>query len=248
MASAPTRYVVCEGPDDLGALRALVREIEPGCRPRGSKHERKVEISTSGMTLVLVAAEGAKSALAARVLDLAEGTAEQRTDAIGVVFDPDSDRPDREFAFFKKDYDQLSVDQQRGSRLRRRKSEFVVTIGKREVRIIPGPWRPSQPAGFDDLPGDEQNLERVLIGGILGASIEPSLQDWALESTRALRTLVRDHGWKRAFRIWNAGLQPKSESFVDKLLESPDTKRACLDELLTTPVADLLRELLAHSG
>jgi hypothetical protein len=59
-----------------------------------------------------------------------------------------------------------------------------------------------------------------------------------------LRKHAEDHGWKRAFRIWNAVLAPRSESFVEKLLQNKTTKDACLDALDATPAGVLVRELL----
>jgi hypothetical protein len=41
-----------------------------------------------------------------------------------------------------------------------------------------------------------------------------------------------------------AALEPKSESFVDRLLEAPRTKRPCLDALKATPVKELIETLL----
>ena len=78
---------------------------------------------------------------------------------------------------------------------------------------------------------DEQNLERLLITGILRAEASGALAMWAESSTTALLALVRKHGWKRAFRIWNAALAPKSEAFVDALLQQTTAKGDCLAAL-----------------
>lgn len=209
MGDLPVRYVVCEGPDDLGALRALVRDLLPDCRLEGSKYKRKIVISTGPVQLEFVAADGAKSDLAARTLELAEGGSGNRPDAIGVIFDPDADRPERELAFFTKDYNRLSQTEQRGSKLKETKGGFLVTINGRDVRILAAPWRSLQPTRFDDLP-NEHDLERVLISGILDAYGDDELVDWALESTTKLRELVEGHGWKRAFRIWGRPSNPRA--------------------------------------
>jgi hypothetical protein len=52
-----------------------------------------------------------------------------------------------------------------------------------------------------------------------------------------------DHGWKRAFRIWNAAVKPDAEAFVDGLLQEPSTRGACLDALKETRAAQVLFEL-----
>jgi len=49
---------------------------------------------------------------------------------------------------------------------------------------------------------------------------------------------------KRAFRLWNAALDPDSDAFVARLLQMHDTKGACFDALRATPVDRALRELL----
>jgi hypothetical protein len=192
-----------------------------------------------------------KPGLAGRVLDVAEGASDTRPDTVGVVFDPDLDLPQRQFAFFERDYNTLSQQRRRGSRLERRsrrgsrQQEYIVTINNRSVRILLAPWRSTHPVGFDNL-SNEQDLERVLIEGILASNVDRCLHNWALVSTQELRNLVTDHGWKRAFRIWNAALQPKSESFVDKLLEAPETRSGCLASLRATPVAALIEALLSE--
>jgi hypothetical protein len=237
--------MVCEGPDDLAAMRALVPAIEPDATsPKSSKYEGGLTFDTSKVRIVLQAASGAKSDLARNVMDLAEGTAGTRPELIGVVFDPDRDSQDKEFEFFKRDYNKLSSRQKRGSKLKPKGKEHVVRINNRDVRIILAAWRLSTPTPFDNLP-DEQTLERVMIEGILGSKLaNAALNEWALDSTVTLRSIVSDHGWKRAFRIWNAALQPKSESFIEKLLQDVETREACLESLKSTPVAALIRSLL----
>ncbi len=237
------RFVVCEGPDDLGALRALLRSLSPDSTIGGSKHGKRLVCENQDVRVVLEAAPDGKSGLARHALDLAEGTASQRPDAIGIVFDPDGDQPDKERTFFTREYNKLSKMERRGTALQPTNDEYRVAISRRDVRILLGAWRSKRPIQYARIP-DEQNLERVLIGGILESRQNKAIGDWAEKSTKELIELVSDHGWKRAFRIWNAALEPKSESFVDKLLESNLTKSACLNALATTPAAKILESLL----
>jgi hypothetical protein len=237
------RYVVCEGPDDLGVLRSMLNERDGQNRCSGRK-QSSIVYETEHVALRLEAAPNAKSGLASHVVDLAEGAAGERPDAIGVVFDPDADPIPREFFFFERDYNLISTGARRGTTLQATPEGYQVNINRRDVRILYGAWRANQPASFAGLPNDHC-LERVLIGGILDSRPDALLATWALDSTTALAELVQDHGWKRAFRIWNAALEPKTESFADKLLEAPGTKAACLAAIRATPVAQLIQELLA---
>lgn len=239
-----TRYVVCEGPDDLGVLRALLNETNPPTKCSSPKH-LGIDYTTAEVELHLVTAPGAKSGLARRVLDfVAEPSASKRPDIIGVVFDPDRDPPDRELGFFTREYDRLADVEGKGGPLQRDGRAFGVRSRSRDVSIRFEAWRSNPPTRFAGLP-DDHCLERVLIGGILAATHETGIEPWARDSTAALVKLVSDHGWKRAFRIWNAALEPKAESFADRLLEAPGTRSACLDALRATPVAKLLEELLS---
>lgn len=243
------RAIVCEGPDDLGVLREMVNKAASTQglteRVKGQKWERRkgLRLETPNLLLSLVAAGGAKSDLARQTLDTAEGKAITRPDMIGVVFDPDKDSSNKEFEFFIKDYNKLSRGERRGSTLQSKGNDHIVNINRREVTILHAAWRADSPVTFDKIP-DEHDLERVLIGGILDAYRGKDIAGWAEESTTKLIDLVKDHGWKRAFRIWNAALEPKAESFADKLLQSKDTKSACMKALQSTPVANMIHRML----
>jgi predicted kinase len=84
-----------------------------------------------------------------------------------------------------------------------------------------------------------------LIAGILQSSARADLRDWALAATTSLNKVVPTHGYKRALRLWNAALKPGAESFVEALLQEPDTRDAVLDALKKTDVARALERLLA---
>jgi hypothetical protein len=107
-------------------------------------------------------------------------------------------------------------------------------VSNRDVLLTPAPWRSSGDASFDHLP-DHHCLERVLISALAQSGISDELKRWTESVTTELTRLVDTHGWKRAFRIWSAAVDP-AESFVDRLLQREDTKLDCLSGLRTTPV------------
>jgi hypothetical protein len=235
--------IVAEGPDDLAALRALLKQ-EPGGSVEGSLRAASSPMKARGpgWEAELYIAQG-KSTLAERTFYAAQGTAASRPEIIVVCFDPDRDPPPSEFDFFATQYRgcpgatvaPLTWD---GS------SAGWIEIGGRRVRIVAGPWRLDAAARFDDLP-DEQNLERVLVTGLLGRLGACALTRWAEGATSDLVRERGTHGWKRAFRILNAAICPKSEACVDGLLQDPDVGPGCLAALRTTKAWESVRALLS---
>ena len=227
MAAKCYRAIVCEGPDDLAAIRALLLQEEGSRRkprPTGQPLESRAQYFEIGNIDISVESRNAKSGLAELAIDVAEGGAVGRPDMILVSFDPDSDPPAHEFAFFEKAF----ADRARARRV--------------------GPLD-RNPAGIERFAGlpDVHCLERVLIDGILEACESEPVTTWAKEATMSLCALVPKHGYKRAFRIWNAALHPDAESFVPKLLQADEHKHACLRALRSTPAAKALSTLLNNS-
>ncbi len=70
------------------------------------------------------------------------------------------------------------------------------------------------------------------------SEVVESLREWAERVTSEVRALAPDHGWKRAFRIWNAALSPEVQdaSFVDRLCQDHETRSSCIGALRSTPV------------
>lgn len=246
MAAKRYRAIVCEGPDDLAAIRALL--LEDGCRkkpqltaPASASRAQQFEI---GDLEIHLEARNGKSGLAELAIDLAEGGAIGRPDMILVSFDPDSDPPAREFNFFEKAFvDHGGARGRVGPIERNSAGARVFKMNRREVILLPAPWRSMELERFAGLP-DEHCLERVLIDGILQADVQESVARWAKDATTSLCALVPKHGYKRAFRLWSAALHPDAESFVPKLLQADDHKHACLKALRSTPAALALLTLL----
>jgi hypothetical protein len=240
MATKPLRAIVCEGKDDLAVFRELLKVEEAVKKPAGGMitGPRVERYETARVEITLEARDG-KSMLAELALAAAAGTAGVRPDMVLVSFDPDLDPPGREFLFFER-----ALEARKQGRLTHNEAgQRVLRINNRDVVLLPAPWRSGAASCFAGLP-EEHCIERLLIEGIVASSLSPALTSWALDATVKLHALVADKGHKRAFRIWSAGVDPDSESFVARLFQRQDTRGACLDALRATPAARALHTLL----
>jgi len=235
VAPPPISALVCEGRDDVAAIRALLKDrgatrrredLARGLRPGVTPPEHWA----LGQALLIVQSAGAKESLAEAALDWAQGGASERPGRVIVCFDPDDDPASRELEFLLGGVQRAG----RSSDPERVGEDWRIRVSNRDVLLTPAPWRSSASAPFDHLP-DHHCLERVLISALKNSSIAEDLKAWTESSTSALSGLVNDHGWKRAFRLWSAAVDP-AESFVDRLLQRDDTRLACLSALRTTPV------------
>lgn len=245
----PVRIMVVEGKDDAAALFAWAKVLAPGKSTRADTVQSyaKGEFSheTEDVTLRVLVAERGKSTLAQRVLDGVDRSATERPALFGVCFDPDNDDEDRERKFFEREFKSIGEKAQGAGPLETiAPGEYSFKKAGREGRVLLAPWRVAG-GGYTNLP-DEHNLERVLIQGILAGSPPASLESWATDATRTLYELTRDHGWKRAFRLWNAALHPDTSesSFVDAVLQRGGLQHACFAAMANTPVHDVMRRLL----
>lgn len=242
------RYVVVEGPDDAEALRALIYDGALGearrlptrtGAPRGCfavEFDRvRVSVEVSG---------GGKSNLARRAIQLCEGSASRRPDAVAICFDPDTDAPDVEWRFFEHDWKREGERERKAGPLVHQRGAWWAKIRGRDVRILPAPWRSGADAMFDGLP-DDHCLERVMITGLTRTSIENRVAKWVEDATRDLVALVPEHGCKRAFRLWNAALHPDVESLVAKLLQNSTTRGPCEDSIRETVAWKVMVELVS---
>ena len=220
--------IVAEGPEDTAALRGLFRDAGGQVEGGGihDSHRSPLAIRLDGELVQIWSAQG-KARLTERTIFAAQGTASYRPEIVVVCFDPDADDEPGEFAFFASAFEAVRGD--RAGPISFEGGVATFRIGDRAVRLLPAPWRHDAPASHASLP-DEQNLERLLITGVLRADSSRTLIPWATKATADLLPLVEGHGWKRAFRIWNAALEPKSEAFVDALLQH-DAKDHCLAAL-----------------
>jgi hypothetical protein len=243
MPAKPLRAIVCEGKDDVAVFRALLY-AEGGKRKHsaGPRVERVERFETDRYEITIEERSG-KSRLAELVLDVAEGSAGTRPDMVLVSFDPDLDPAHRELAFFERDFDEHGK-RRAGPLTPAGAGRFSFRIGRRDVTLLPAPWRSSAMAGFAGLP-EEHCIERILIEGIVASRPQgDAIADWVVEATAKLHALVQDKGYKRAFRLWTAAIEPGSESFAVRLFQMDETRGACLAAVQRTRAGEALAVLL----
>jgi uncharacterized protein YegP (UPF0339 family) len=230
--------IVCEGSDDRTALREYLTDLTTPSWPTGAALKRNKELSGKGRlerfeigthVLEVIEAED-KGRLAGRVLENAAPSTGAARDAVLVSFDPDDETgPAREFAFFEKQFKAAATKAGSQAALQREPDgTYRFKLQAHTIELLALPWRTPTNPGFDGL-SDEQNLERVLIEGIVaGLAATPELE-WATSAATSLRELASDHDWKRALRIWNAALVPKTaeHSFIANLFHDARTKASC---------------------
>jgi len=229
------RVLVCEGKDDLAALRVLFRAAGAQDVPRDALRG-PLAFQAKGFT-VEVHAAGGKDNIADRLLMLAQGAAATRPSRIAACFDPDRDIPELDRGFLKRDVRFAAAVA----------ADFSsVQVGHVSVPLALAAWRAPSDAVFDSADGAEHDLERVLIAGLLTQPAQTADHQWAEATTSTLLRLRADHGWKRALRILNAWHAPQvaDESFVDRLLQMSATKDGCLRALQASPVGALVRQLV----
>ena len=203
------RILLCEGPDDIAALRELgtwllgasVTRIPASAGAAGQ--ERKSALTTkSNHRVDLIAASG-KSKLPDRVATLlatlspqVPGDPEETSD-IGVVFDPDGGDPDVDFlpaveAAIAAGAPGWTLSKGSGSWLAQR------AVAER-VNVHFLPWRGTTDP-FDGL-GAEQSLERLLCS--IGSAAYPA-EAKLVESWLDAFPSTRKRTWKSAVHLWCA--------------------------------------------
>lgn len=209
------RYILCEGPDDLTALREIAihafgAQIDRQGAQRGAGaggEARKALLCTASNRIEIVAGRSGKSALpkeiAAYLAQLPpqiEPQGEVTVDLVAVVFDPDGD-PE---ASFHRDIERATMatgwtltPKSSGAWTATRQPDEV--IGLRAI-----PWRASGDV-IGGLP-DFRNLERVLCA-VLARAYQPEAQiveRWLTEIR------ARSPGWKAALHLWCALVEEKA--------------------------------------
>lgn len=229
--------LVCEGPDDFAAIRAIFRHW--GLAQTPSPEPKSALWSGDGVRVRVLMAEG-KDDLARRMTMIA--SASVRPDLVGISFDPDDSETARERDFFHADF----AKQPRAGDLELDAGDARWKAYKRSVVVAFGPWR--EPTGFlkDELPNQHHSLERVLLSG-LWTVLDETEKRW-LESAMTEVGKVRPnpkHRWKQALHLANTLLEPSvgGPAFVDRLLQSDRTKHACLKALLASEAISMLERV-----
>ncbi len=232
---ADVRVLVCEGPDDLRALRFLFKAAGAAQTPTVPPR-KDCRFERAGVAIEVHSAVG-KANIAQRLLDLAAGSAATRPTRVAACFDADLDPEATERNFLKRTPAFATAVAPDWTRL---------TVATHDVPLLLAAWRAPADSTFDSATAAEHDLERVLIAGIAAACPADPRFLWATQATTDLLALHRSHDWKRAFRILNAAYSPRvaDDSFVDQLLQRKDTKAACLAALQATAVGALVMELL----
>lgn len=211
------RHILCEGPDDLTALReiglhAFGAQLDRQGAQRGAGaggEARKALLRTATARVEIVAGRSGKSALPKEIAaDLAqlppqiEPQGEATVDKIAVVFDPDGD-PE---ATFHRDIEKNVATQAKGWSLASKSpGAWTATREPGEiVEVVAIPWR--APGGVVDGLPDFRNLERVLCAVLARAyQAEAEIVERWLTEIQS-----RKPGWKAALHLWCALVEEKA--------------------------------------
>jgi hypothetical protein len=217
------RMVLCEGPDDVAALREIAMGIFGAVTPRpgvawaeskaGAAGQARGQLLLAGRARIEIrAVKNAKSQIAkALATELAqlppqvESDGELRTRQVAALFDPDDEGAERFFRDVEREVKRGAtawrLTELRGGvwMARRQSGERLL------LRAVP--WRgPGSPA--DGL-ADHQNLERLLCA--IAARAYPAeaamVERWLTEMSRMRAT---PPGWKAALHLWCALVEEKA--------------------------------------
>lgn len=211
------RHILCEGPDDLTALRAIAMHAfgaqidrQPAQRAAGAGGEaRKETLRTANTRVEVIAGRSGKSALPKEIAaDLAqlppqiEPQGEATVDIIAVVFDPDGDP---EASFHREIEKNIAAHANHWTLVPQSPGAWTATREAGEiVELVAIPWR--APGGVVDGLPDLRNLERVLCE-VLARTFLPEaaiVERWLTEIQS------RKPGWKAAVHLWCALVEEKA--------------------------------------
>jgi hypothetical protein len=211
------RHILCEGPDDLTALRAIAMhafgaQIDKQNARRGAGaggEARKEALLTATARVEVIAGRSGKSALPKEIAaDLAqlppqiEPQGEATVDKIAVVFDPDGDP---EAAFHREIEKNVAAQAQGWTLAPKSPGAWTATREPGEVvEVVAIPWR--APGGVVDGLPDFRNLERVLCEVLARAyQTEAEIVERWLTEIQS-----RKPGWKAAVHLWCALVEEKA--------------------------------------
>lgn len=205
------RIVLCEGPDDLAALREIStfvfktkpRRTAASASPGGQP--RRMSLDCQSGSVVDIVSGAAKNGLPklladqlASMVPYSDGEPEWSTD-IGIVFDPDNEAPESGFipslaAAISESASGWTVSERLANQ------DWIATRSTEErVRLHPIPWRGTG-APLDSL-GNEQSLERLLCS--MAAKAYPDqvalVARWLDEFPSGSKK-----SWKGAVHLWCA--------------------------------------------
>ena len=234
-----SRLILCEGVDDLAALREVIAR---DCRRTGagrSDRFRKGDIRSFQFLdgdrppVHLVSVDGKGKFPERLSFFIANPSLDDPFDVIGVCFDPDSQTKMQASAWIRK----KCIPQ--GAETSKTEHGFRVTLDERVTEVVPLPWCLGEV--FDQLE-DERNIERVALSILQdGAESESKLID---ELLTHLRENQVETSWKTAIKLWNAVRLPASDGpgFLAQVFGQDDCLRASKNSLLEgTPLLASLK-------
>lgn len=236
------RFIVCEGIDDLRAIRGIAQRCygytrwmgEAG-RFRGQSEVLRVE----GEDRVVEIANGRDRLRAAREARELLRESDGHIGAVGLLIDPDKDNDASLRAF---------VDAEALHELEWRPDAslaHVVHVESAFGETTPFTWLGwDTPRSFDGLPDDVRMLERTAIAILQDA--RPDDAGLVLQLLQALQDAGRATSWKTAHRLFNAVMKPATEvGFVDQVFGQDKRTRTHLPAVLAeTVLGERLRWLL----
>lgn len=212
-----TRRVLCEGPEDISALREIAKryfQAESITSPTsGAGQERTAMLRTvEGQLVRITAGTGGKSSLPANVATLLAGLPPQqgqrgddRTASVSVIFDPDDDRA----STFYSDVDSTVLRDAPTWQLKEiTPGRFRASRGAAErvlIRLIH--WRADNTV-LNGLP-DVQDLDRLLcqIAGSAYPADETLVRGWLAQIAQRPGRAPK---WKAAVHLWCALIEERA--------------------------------------
>ena len=223
------RVVLCEGPDDLNALRAIAQHLrwsEPArAGVAGAGHERVVWLRTGDVRIEITVPSKSRGASGEGKSALAQGVAEALRELPSQIGPPDESTLSLASVVFDPDDQPVSafhVEIERA--IRERATTWSLAPGG-----APGLWSATREAGetvevravhwrapgeqLDGLP-DHENLERLLCAVL--AKAYPDDRDhmarWLTEMGERRRSAGRKAAsWKAAIHVWLACVYDKAD-------------------------------------
>ncbi len=238
--------ILCEGPQDLEALRELLcrsylmvprRAISAG--PSGGERKALLDSRTGDLSLELVVG-GGRPGLHARWVKFARDMSPSEPySRIGVSFDPNGDA--------EQDWRRLVFEEAWGDATIQKGpfgdySAPVAALGTaRPVDVVPLPWASESPLAYGL--SDHQSLDRILAAAArqLHPEFDPCVEAYLQCAARN----GRSPGWKEAAKSWEALLFPKGGFAAQAFGQDPSLWSAAQSLLTATTMWSGLQRLLA---
>jgi hypothetical protein len=223
------RLLLCEGPEDLAALREILHVHFSATRteePNPNSSSKVEQWSVGGKTIRLINALDRQRVLRFAVELITSDSPSDPIEWVGLSFDPNGDDEARWRAWLEKGLQRLN--------LRRTGSSYEANPPERiPLGIIPLPWLSTGPVHYGL--SNSQCLERCAIDALSATypNHHRRVEKWINE----LRTEQPAHppSWKTAARLWNALSLPdvSGQGFYSQVFGNHEPLRLAILEGLT---------------